>query len=63
MRSWEACTRSKAGSSGRQTSADYIATTMNYHTIIISHIPPMSMKIRDKARAIRRPYMLSYLIH
>uniref|UniRef100_M8B2J8 Uncharacterized protein n=1 Tax=Aegilops tauschii TaxID=37682 RepID=M8B2J8_AEGTA len=29
-------------------SADYIATTMNYHTIIISHIPPMSMKIRDK---------------
>uniref|UniRef100_A0A453IEJ1 Uncharacterized protein n=1 Tax=Aegilops tauschii subsp. strangulata TaxID=200361 RepID=A0A453IEJ1_AEGTS len=44
-------------------SADYIATTMNYHTIIISHIPPMSMKIRDKARAIRRPYMLSYLIH
>ncbi|KAF7062326.1 hypothetical protein CFC21_068938 [Triticum aestivum] len=28
---------------------DYISTTRNYHTIFISHIPPMSMKIRDKA--------------
>uniref|UniRef100_A0A8R7Q151 Uncharacterized protein n=1 Tax=Triticum urartu TaxID=4572 RepID=A0A8R7Q151_TRIUA len=30
---------------------DYISTTRNYHTIFISHIPPMSMKIRDKVHA------------
>lgn len=30
--------------------ADYIAIARNYHTIFISDIPAMSMKIRDKAR-------------
>uniref|UniRef100_A0A804M7I2 AAA+ ATPase domain-containing protein n=1 Tax=Zea mays TaxID=4577 RepID=A0A804M7I2_MAIZE len=30
--------------------ADYIAIARNYHTIFISEIPAMSMKIRDKAR-------------
>lgn len=30
--------------------ADYIAISRNYHTIFISDIPVMSMKIRDKAR-------------
>ncbi|PWZ56142.1 putative ATPase N2B [Zea mays] len=30
--------------------ADYIALARNYHTIFISEIPAMSMKIRDKAR-------------
>lgn len=30
--------------------ADYIAITKNYHTIFISNIPVMSMRIRDKAR-------------
>ncbi|CAL4928456.1 unnamed protein product [Urochloa decumbens] len=30
--------------------ADYIAIAKNYHTIFISEIPAMSMKIRDKAR-------------
>jgi len=28
--------------------ADYIAIARNYHTIFISEIPAMSMKIRDK---------------
>ncbi|KAJ7561739.1 hypothetical protein O6H91_03G039300 [Diphasiastrum complanatum] len=31
-------------------SADYIALAQNYHTIFITGIPIMSMKIRDKAR-------------
>ncbi|XP_020098705.1 putative ATPase N2B isoform X1 [Ananas comosus] len=30
--------------------ADYIAIARNYHTVFISEIPVMSMKIRDKAR-------------
>ncbi|XBI24420.1 hypothetical protein VPH35_049524 [Triticum aestivum] len=30
--------------------ADYIAIARNYHTIFISDLPAMSMKIRDKAR-------------
>ncbi|CAK9169635.1 unnamed protein product [Ilex paraguariensis] len=30
--------------------ADYIAVAKNYHTVFISHIPAMSMRIRDKAR-------------
>lgn len=30
--------------------ADYIAIARNYHTIFLSDIPAMSMKIRDKAR-------------
>ncbi|KAJ1292677.1 hypothetical protein BS78_01G008300 [Paspalum vaginatum] len=30
--------------------ADYIAIARNYHTVFISEIPAMSMKIRDKAR-------------
>ncbi|KAF6151164.1 hypothetical protein GIB67_037372 [Kingdonia uniflora] len=30
--------------------ADYIAVARNYHTIFISDIPVMSMRIRDKAR-------------
>ncbi|XP_019056869.1 PREDICTED: lactation elevated protein 1 isoform X2 [Tarenaya hassleriana] len=30
--------------------ADYIAVAENYHTVFISDIPVMSMKIRDKAR-------------
>ncbi|CAN1169243.1 AFG1-like ATPase [Linum perenne] len=30
--------------------ADYIAVTRNYHTVFISDIPAMSMRIRDKAR-------------
>ncbi|KAK3145459.1 hypothetical protein QOZ80_3BG0253100 [Eleusine coracana subsp. coracana] len=30
--------------------ADYIAIARNYHTIFISDVPAMSMKIRDKAR-------------
>uniref|UniRef100_A0A0E0KLM3 AAA+ ATPase domain-containing protein n=1 Tax=Oryza punctata TaxID=4537 RepID=A0A0E0KLM3_ORYPU len=30
--------------------ADYIAIARNYHTVFISDIPAMSMKIRDKAR-------------
>ncbi|KAI9192166.1 hypothetical protein LWI28_019106 [Acer negundo] len=30
--------------------ADYIAVTQNYHTVFISDIPVMSMRIRDKAR-------------
>ncbi|XP_074278886.1 uncharacterized protein LOC141602565 [Silene latifolia] len=30
--------------------ADYIAIANNFHTIFISHIPVMSMRIRDKAR-------------
>ncbi|XP_027080929.2 uncharacterized protein [Coffea arabica] len=30
--------------------ADYIAVAKNYHTIFISDIPTMSMRIRDKAR-------------
>lgn len=28
--------------------ADYIAISRNYHTVFISDIPVMSMKIRDK---------------
>jgi predicted ATPase len=28
--------------------ADYIAVAENYHTVFISHIPVMSMRIRDK---------------
>ncbi|PKU84187.1 putative ATPase N2B isoform X1 [Dendrobium catenatum] len=36
---------------GRATgAADYIAIARNYHTIFISDIPMMSMRIRDKAR-------------
>ncbi|GMH10835.1 hypothetical protein Nepgr_012676 [Nepenthes gracilis] len=31
-------------------SADYIAIAKNYHTVFISGIPMMSMRIRDKAR-------------
>ncbi|OMO90853.1 ATPase, AFG1-like protein [Corchorus olitorius] len=30
--------------------ADYIAVAKNYHTVFISDIPAMSMRIRDKAR-------------
>ncbi|KAL3746591.1 hypothetical protein ACJRO7_015537 [Eucalyptus globulus] len=30
--------------------ADYIAVARNYHTVFISDIPKMSMRIRDKAR-------------
>ncbi|XVE53630.1 hypothetical protein DITRI_Ditri03aG0018300 [Diplodiscus trichospermus] len=30
--------------------ADYIAVAQNYHTVFISDIPVMSMRIRDKAR-------------
>ncbi|KAM6564010.1 hypothetical protein CsatB_024008 [Cannabis sativa] len=30
--------------------ADYIAVAENYHTVFISNIPAMSMRIRDKAR-------------
>ncbi|XP_022135609.1 AFG1-like ATPase isoform X2 [Momordica charantia] len=30
--------------------ADYIALAQNYHTVFISNIPMMSMRIRDKAR-------------
>ncbi|XP_077247860.1 AFG1-like ATPase family protein isoform X2 [Tasmannia lanceolata] len=30
--------------------ADYIAVSKNYHTVFISDIPVMSMRIRDKAR-------------
>ncbi|XP_020241300.1 lactation elevated protein 1 isoform X2 [Asparagus officinalis] len=30
--------------------ADYIAISRNYHTVFISNIPVMSMRIRDKAR-------------
>lgn len=30
--------------------ADYIAIAKNYHTVFISNIPVMSMRIRDKAR-------------
>ncbi|MCH82522.1 AFG1-family ATPase [Trifolium medium] len=30
--------------------ADYIAVAENYHTVFISDIPVMSMRIRDKAR-------------
>lgn len=30
--------------------ADYIALAKNYHTVFISDIPVMSMRIRDKAR-------------
>lgn len=30
--------------------ADYIAVAKNYHTVFISDIPIMSMRIRDKAR-------------
>ncbi|KAL5850310.1 hypothetical protein ACOSQ4_008323 [Xanthoceras sorbifolium] len=30
--------------------ADYIAVAQNYHTVFISNIPVMSMRIRDKAR-------------
>ncbi|XP_078178100.1 AFG1-like ATPase family protein isoform X2 [Carex rostrata] len=30
--------------------ADYIAVARNYHTVFISQVPVMSMKIRDKAR-------------
>ncbi|KAJ4770836.1 Lactation elevated protein 1 [Rhynchospora pubera] len=30
--------------------ADYIAIARNYHTVFISQVPVMSMKIRDKAR-------------
>ncbi|KAH9608424.1 hypothetical protein KSS87_018321 [Heliosperma pusillum] len=30
--------------------ADYIAIANNFHTVFISHIPVMSMRIRDKAR-------------
>ncbi|XP_020576928.1 lactation elevated protein 1-like, partial [Phalaenopsis equestris] len=36
---------------GRATgAADYIAIARNYHTVFISDIPVMSMRIRDKAR-------------
>jgi predicted ATPase len=28
--------------------ADYIAVAKNYHTVFISEVPVMSMKIRDK---------------
>lgn len=28
--------------------ADYIAVARNYHTVFISQVPVMSMKIRDK---------------
>ena len=28
--------------------ADYIAVARNYHTVFISDIPEMSMRIRDK---------------
>ncbi|KAM7459479.1 hypothetical protein LguiA_036473 [Lonicera macranthoides] len=30
--------------------ADYIAVAKNYHTVFISNIPVMSMRVRDKAR-------------
>ncbi|CAD6335122.1 unnamed protein product [Miscanthus lutarioriparius] len=49
-------TASNAAAAGSMASclsvgaADYIAIARNYHTIFISEIPAMSMKIRDKAR-------------
>ncbi len=32
--------------------ADYIAVAENYHTVFISDIPIMSMRIRDKVRTV-----------
>lgn len=39
--------------------ADYIAVAENYHTVFISDIPMMSMRIRDKVQLL----LIGLLVH